>query len=189
MTEKINPATGKPITPIDPRNNLPIPPDRQPSWKEWDEVDDKGNKWHVIQTKSETIRQPIAPPSVNRPHPRLSFLGEAEEYLRSRGWEMTGVNEAGLSLWRDPMTNTGAKPEVKVMAKLPLKGGGLEDIKQLCIPALPWDYPMQEAMQIQWQRDESAKSLDQQIEQKKAELEALLKRKADQEAATVQGVS
>lgn len=146
-----------------------------------------GNDYLELSSKnSPPVKQLLVDPKPENLQPRLAWVEATENYLVSRGWTMTGTNEKGMSKWNDPMGSSALKAETRPMVDLPLKGGGTETIRQLCIPALPWEYGMEEALSIQWQRDRNSKSLEELIAIKEAELNCLKENLASKNEAKTQ---
>ena len=87
----------------------------------------------------------------------------------------------GVGIWTDP-AGSRKRAEKTTPVSLPAAGGGVETFYQMTGPPLAWDYPTEEAVRIQRERDQAGDgSLEQLIRTKEAELEGLKQRKAERE--------
>lgn len=76
------------------------------------------------------------------------WLTDAEKFLTDNGWKKISVDKMGNSVWSDPLGSYDA-PKLSVDVILPTQGGGNETIKQMCGPPIPWNWKLEEAMEIQ----------------------------------------
>ncbi len=114
-----------------------------------------------------------AAPSVMAEPPqatRKTWAEEAKDYLLDNNWKLVSVNDIGQSTWSDPNgvlggMNKGEKPTFQVFT-LPTRDGGHETVRQAVVPAVAWDYSLEDAMRIQKQRDAAAAKKAQQPVQK-----------------------
>jgi hypothetical protein len=81
------------------------------------------------------------------------WLAQAEEYLSRTGWQKLGVNERGLAVWQDPQGAQDPRGQKQPTVKLPIVGGGEEQIYQCVLPPATWTYTTDDAMQVQRGRD------------------------------------
>ena len=125
---------------------------------------------------SQVVAAPSQPPGA-APNP-YGWQTEADAYLSAAGWEKTGTDWYGRSVWLDTL-HLGKKDELKCATKLPLQGGGLEVVEQVYCPPEPWTYSTDAAVAIQRQRDRNKESLEQQIARREEELKDLKSRLAE----------
>jgi hypothetical protein len=131
-----------------------------------------------------TIRGPAG--SVHPPGPTVinqqslpttipSWMTEVENYLTRSGWTKLGTSDRGVSLWQDPL-GTNSSGEKKPTVRLPIQGGGEEQIYQCILPPVVWNYTSEDAMTIQRYRDHYGQGLETLIKVKERELRELKER-------------
>lgn len=87
-----------------------------------------------------------------------AWVVEQENYLISKGWERNGSDRRGISTWNDP-AGTMASPEEVVQGTLPDKDSKTErEFKQIVGPPIPWTYNLEEAIDVQRNRDRAAEA-------------------------------
>ena len=115
-----------------------------------------------------------------------AWAEEAEQYLLANGWEKATVDGRGNQTWLDPATPALAKAERLPTVKLPIQGGGEEQIKQWCVPAQSWPCTTEQAMLRQRLRDRAGETLETLIERREEELERLKELLESQQTATAE---
>jgi hypothetical protein len=94
------------------------------------------------------------------------------EYLTTRGWQPT-IN----GKWIDPKPGLG-KVERRQCVQLPDGRGGVEHITQTFVPPVPWEYHIEEALQVAVCRELAGETLEELIRAKEQELADLKARLA-----------
>ncbi len=112
----------------------------------------------------------VRPGTSKAPLPRAPFANDfvklQEEYLEANGWELTGRNELGIGVWRDPLcagSHRGVRQQIHVNdpkcpdGLLPQKDGPAQPLMQVVCPPTRWDATTEQAVTIQRRRDELGK--------------------------------
>lgn len=98
-------------------------------------------------------KQLLCPPNV--PEYDQNWLSERERYLLDHGWERVGSANSGLPTFRDPK-GSRLQGEVREVGTLPNKGDDLHPtipIRQLHLPPAPYEFTLEEAVDVQRRRD------------------------------------
>jgi hypothetical protein len=119
-----------------------------------------------VQTLGPTTVPPTTP-TVNAP-----WMSEIDDYLSRAGWNKLGTSDRGLSLWQDPL-GTSQSGKRTPTVRLPIQGGGEEQIYQCILPPVVWNYTSDEAMTVQRYREYYGQGLEQLIRVKERELTEL----------------
>lgn len=81
-----------------------------------------------------------------------NWITEAEKYLEAAGWERDGIDDRGMSMWRD-YVGTNKPGERLPVLKIKTPQGNEETIYQYHGHPIPWSYPIEQAMSHQRERD------------------------------------
>lgn len=84
-----------------------------------------------------------------------------EEYLESKGWQLSREDDGGQLWWTDPvgLAEQNQKPKKEKRTIRHNQGGGKfeEQTYEVTVgPRIPWDYKTVEAVAMQRQRDKEA---------------------------------
>ncbi len=111
----------------------------------------KTNMPHApVAQEVKAVEQPKPEPRADAPKfPNVTFphQQEAEDYLTYYGWVKQGNNRNGESVWQTPP----AGPVEKRVLLLPRRNdpNNPERVEQTVGPAIPWEYTMTQALELQ----------------------------------------
>jgi hypothetical protein len=97
-------------------------------------------------------KAPEQPRPLRTPAERIDA---AEAFLEANSWTRAGIHPVShQSTWNDPLGSDDF-PVKKETGRIPNKDEGTDRIVQTVGPPIPWVYQMDEAVNIQRQRDEA----------------------------------